>query len=92
MNLKKTDDTDIEAMVKWLIFELQRENQHILAKANQYDDLSGMGTTLVAVLISGTHYLVANIGDSRVYRLRRNTLRQLTEDHSLVNELVKQGN
>ncbi|MEJ1300282.1 Stp1/IreP family PP2C-type Ser/Thr phosphatase [Latilactobacillus sakei] len=88
---EKTDDTDIEAMVKWLIFELQRENQHILAKANQYDDLSGMGTTLVAVLISGTHYLVANIGDSRVYRLRRNTLRQLTEDHSLVNELVKQG-
>lgn len=50
---EKTDDTDIEAMVKWLIFELQRENQHILAKANQYDDLSGMGTTLVAVLISG---------------------------------------
>jgi protein phosphatase len=50
-----------------------------------------MGTTLVAVLISGRNYLVANIGDSRVYRLRHQQLQQLTEDHSLVNELVKQG-
>ena len=65
---ERTNDTDIEAMVKWLIFELQKENQHILTKANQYDDLTGMGTTLVAVLISGRNYLVANIGDSRVYR------------------------
>lgn len=88
---ERTDDTDIESMVKWLIFELQKENKHILAKANQYDDLFGMGTTLVAVLISGANYLVANIGDSRVYRFRNNELRQLTEDHSLVNELVKQG-
>lgn len=88
---ERTNDTDIEAMVKWLIFELQKENQHILTKANQYDDLTGMGTTLVAVLISGRNYLVANIGDSRVYRLCHQQLQQLTEDHSLVNELVKQG-
>jgi protein phosphatase len=50
-----------------------------------------MGTTLVAVIISGSRFVVANIGDSRGYLYRHNHLVQITEDHSLVNELVKNG-
>jgi serine/threonine protein phosphatase PrpC len=88
---EKTGDTDIETIVRWLVFELQQENSLILEKAQKYTDLSGMGTTLVAVIISGSRFVVANIGDSRGYLYRHNHLVQITEDHSLVNELVKNG-
>ena len=88
---EKTDTAEIESIVRWLIFELQQENDVILQKAKQYTDLSGMGTTVVAVIISGTRFVVANIGDSRGYLYRNGHLVQITEDHSLVNELVKHG-
>ncbi|WP_225047523.1 Stp1/IreP family PP2C-type Ser/Thr phosphatase [Lacticaseibacillus kribbianus] len=88
---EKTSTTDVETIVRWLIFELQEENSVILEKAQQYADLTGMGTTLVAVIISGSRFVVANIGDSRCYLYRRGRLMQITEDHSLVNELVKTG-
>ncbi|WP_390404722.1 Stp1/IreP family PP2C-type Ser/Thr phosphatase [Lacticaseibacillus jixiensis] len=88
---EKTTSADIETIVRWLVFELQEENSLILEKAQKYTDLSGMGTTLVAVIISGTRFVVANIGDSRGYLYRGGHLVQITEDHSLVNELVKTG-
>ncbi|MCI1985636.1 MAG: Stp1/IreP family PP2C-type Ser/Thr phosphatase [Lactobacillus sp.] len=88
---EKTATIDIEAIVRWLVFELQKENSLILEKAQKYTDLTGMGTTLVAVIISGTRFVVANIGDSRGYLYRNGHLVQITEDHSLVNELVKTG-
>jgi len=52
---------------------------------------TGMGTTLSACLVREGWLSVAHVGDSRVYLLRGNTIRQLTEDHSLVQELVRQG-
>lgn len=88
---EKTDTKDIEAIVRWLVYELQHENDVILDKAQKYTDLTGMGTTLVAVIVSGNRFVVANIGDSRGYLYRHNHLVQITEDHSLVNELVKRG-
>jgi len=50
-----------------------------------------MGTTLVGLLVDGEHLVMANIGDSRAYLVRDNTIRQLTEDHSLVMEEVRKG-
>jgi serine/threonine protein phosphatase PrpC len=50
-----------------------------------------MGTTLVAVLITGTEAFILNVGDSRVYLLRNQSLEQLTTDHTVFNELVKSG-
>jgi len=50
-----------------------------------------MGTTLTAVMISGRDVAVSHVGDSRLYRLRGGRLERLTEDHSLVEELVRQG-
>ena len=52
---------------------------------------AGMGTTLTAVMISGRDVAVSHVGDSRLYRLRGGRLERLTEDHSLVEELVRQG-
>lgn len=51
----------------------------------------GMGTTLTAVMLDGTRLAVAHVGDSRAYLLHLGTLEQLTDDHSLVADLVRQG-
>lgn len=65
-------------------------NRVVYGEAGANEEYEGMGTTLVAsVIIDGTLY-VANIGDSRLYLLR-DRLQQITEDHSLVEEMVKNG-
>jgi serine/threonine protein phosphatase PrpC len=51
----------------------------------------GMGTTMVAVLISGNEFRVANVGDSRAYQLSAQGIRQLTDDHSFVAEAMRRG-
>ncbi|HEX2578931.1 MAG TPA: Stp1/IreP family PP2C-type Ser/Thr phosphatase [Rhabdochlamydiaceae bacterium] len=67
-----------------------KANSWIRSLAHQHPDLSGMGTTLCCLLIVGTELVYANIGDSRIYRFR-NTLERLTQDHSLREELLAQG-
>ena len=66
-------------------------NQAIFSRAQRNDKLSGMGTTLVALVVEERHVWVLNIGDSRCYRLRGGHLEQLTLDHSLVEEQVRLG-
>jgi protein phosphatase len=66
-------------------------NQHIFSTAEASPELSGMGTTLVALLVSGGRAAVAHVGDSRMYRVRAGRIRQLTDDHSLVGELQRRG-
>jgi serine/threonine protein phosphatase PrpC len=67
------------------------------ANADLYGDTSGeesrrkMATTLVGAVVLGRQLQVANIGDSRAYLLRGDAIRQLTEDHSFVTELIKRG-
>ena len=53
--------------------------------------VSGMGTTVTAIEVDGSVGRIAHVGDSRAYRLRGETLEPLTEDHSLVRELVRAG-
>ncbi|WDF83680.1 Stp1/IreP family PP2C-type Ser/Thr phosphatase [Lacticaseibacillus pabuli] len=83
--------SDMTVAAKWLINELARENDRILTRGQQFSDLTGMGTTIVAVLTCGDKFIVANIGDSRAYLYRKGRFVQITEDHSLVNELVRSG-
>ena len=66
-------------------------NQRIYAEAAKKRDQDGMGTTLVAVLIYAETACVAHVGDSRVYRLRKGVLTQMTRDHSLVQEQIDAG-
>ncbi|EJE98174.1 Stp1/IreP family PP2C-type Ser/Thr phosphatase [Liquorilactobacillus mali] len=88
---EETEIDTIDIAAKWLVDEVQRENKLILERSNQYEDLNGMGTTIVCAIFFGDEVLLANIGDSRGYLLRDSDLMQLTEDHSLVNELLKSG-
>jgi protein phosphatase len=65
---------------------------HAVYEASQEDvEYEGMGTTMVACTLQGDTLYVANIGDSRLYLLR-DELEQITTDHSLVEEMVKNGN
>ena len=66
------------------------DNQ-ILEKSKSNPDLSGMGTTLTALNISGENLELLHIGDSRCYRYRANNLEQLSYDHTVMQELLDQG-
>jgi len=60
--------------------------------AQDNPETSGMGTTVVAVAFEANHAMVANVGDSRCYLWEAKRLRQITHDHSLVQEMLDQGN
>lgn len=67
-------------------------NKRIFEDATGNSDLEGMGTTLVAAVVVENNILyVANVGDSRLYVVDEEEIRQITEDHSLVEEMVKNG-
>jgi protein phosphatase len=66
-------------------------NEAIFSRAQRNYRLSGMGTTLVGLVVKESRIWVLNIGDSRCYRLRDQHLEQLTNDHSLVEEQVRMG-
>jgi PPM family protein phosphatase len=72
--------------------ELTREaNQRIHQRATADAERAGMGTTLTAAYVGDGEVAFAHVGDSRAYRLRDGKLEQLTNDHSLVGELVRRG-
>ncbi len=67
-------------------------NTAVRARAAGNDELTGMGTTMTALIAIGGHQLlVGHVGDSRAYLLHDGTLRRATDDHSLVEELVREG-
>ena len=63
----------------------------VFAEARKDPSKRGMGTTLVVLLVIGTRGFLAHVGDSRIYLVRADSVHQITEDHSLINELLKRG-
>jgi PPM family protein phosphatase len=70
---------------------IQEANRRVYARANTDPATSGMGTTMTVALVEGQVVTIGHVGDSRAYLVRAGSLEQLTEDHSLVNELLKSG-
>jgi protein phosphatase len=66
-------------------------NRRVFERGRDDASASGMGTTMTVALVEGDQVTIGHVGDSRAYRLRENALEQLTEDHSLVAELVRSG-
>ena len=66
-------------------------HEAILARAAASSACSGMGTTLSLLWHGGGYAYIAHVGDSRIYRLRAGRLEQITQDHSLVEEMVRSG-
>ncbi|MFJ8451106.1 Stp1/IreP family PP2C-type Ser/Thr phosphatase [Aerococcus viridans] len=82
--------TDPNIISEWLTDQIKTANAHIFEKANQYHDLSGMGTTIVAAvpLEDSAQVVLAHVGDSRIYIHQVDELKQITKDHSFVQELL----
>jgi protein phosphatase len=74
---------------KKLIAGVRLANQRILAFAREHPQTHGMGTTIIAAVVSGGRIYIAHVGDSRAYRLRDGRLTCLTTDHTWLNELIE---
>ena len=70
---------------------IQEANRRIYDRASTDPTASGMGTTMTVALVEGMTVAIGHVGDSRAYLVRDEQMEQLTEDHSLVNELLKTG-
>src|SRR3954451_4966589 len=70
---------------------IQEANRRIYERQSQDASASGMGTTITVALVEEGHVAIGHVGDSRAYLIRDRKLEQLTEDHSLVAELVRSG-
>jgi protein phosphatase len=74
-----------------LVSLIQEANRRVYERASSDPSTSGMGTTMTVALVEGEDVTIGHVGDSRAYLVREGRLEQLTEDHSLVNELLKSG-
>lgn len=83
--------TSPEETEAWLQEALNDINNAIFDKSKSKKECQGMGTTVVTAICTNDFVTVAHIGDSRCYLLNKNGFKQITEDHSLVNELVRTG-
>ena len=83
------EDTDYNP-VKVIRHAIETANTEIIEQAQKDEKLRGMGTTMVVATIVGQYAYVANVGDSRLYVIDKQ-LRQVTRDHSLVQEMVRMG-
>lgn len=69
----------------------QRANLTVFSRSTTDENLSGMGTTLTAALVTDDRICVVNVGDSRVYAIKNKKIKQITKDHSYVQELLDGG-
>jgi PPM family protein phosphatase len=81
------DDSGIERVTAIV----QAANRRVFERAHEESGLSGMGTTITVALLEDEAVSIGHVGDSRAYLIRDGSLRQLTEDHSLVAELQRSG-
>ena len=70
---------------------IEYANMIVYEKSLEIEDLHDMGTTLEVAIIWSNKIFIGHVGDSRIYRVRKNVIRKLTTDHSYVEKLVKDG-
>ncbi|UOY93684.1 Stp1/IreP family PP2C-type Ser/Thr phosphatase [Ectobacillus sp. JY-23] len=76
---------------KWLLDYVEIINERIYKHAFENPECQGMGTTIVAAICTNQFATIGHVGDSRCYMVSENNMSLVTEDHSLVNELVRHG-
>ena len=77
--------------VKIIRHGIEAANSQILEQARRDESMEGMGTTMVVATVVGSYAYVANVGDSRLYLAADGTFSQVTQDHSLIMEMVRLG-
>lgn len=88
INENPLDREWIEDLIRNAMFEA---NNFVYKKSNENEEYAGMGTTVITVILYKNKVYIGHIGDSRVYRIRKNFIRQLTKDQSYVQALVDNG-
>ena len=89
-NLKDTPK-DRDSLIQLLASSMEYANMVVYEKSLENKDYEGMGTTLEICLIYNNKAYIGHVGDSRIYRIRKDIMRKLTQDHSYVQQLVKDG-
>jgi len=87
----KEIEKDRDSIIQLLGSSMEYANMVVYEKSQQKPELHGMGTTLEICLIYNNKVYIGHIGDSRIYRIRKEFIRKLTQDHSYVQKLVKEG-
>ena len=82
---------DDDALRRMLVDAVELANQAVYEHAQLSEDFSGMGTTLVAAFVKSDLAIAVNVGDSRAYLLREQGVTRITEDHSVVQLMVRRG-
>lgn len=80
-----------EEIIELIQNAIEFANSKVFTESEKNEDLKGMGTTLDICLIYNNKMYVGHIGDSRVYRIRKEFLRRITKDHSYVQTLIEDG-
>jgi PPM family protein phosphatase len=86
----REDDTGASGEER-VIGLIQEANRRVYERSSEDSDASGMGTTVTVALVEDGGVTIGHVGDSRAYLIRGDSLEQLTDDHSLVAELVRSG-
>lgn len=89
--LKIDEINNPEEAEQWLETIIHQVNNQIYEKSISHKECQGMGTTVVMTICTSDFITIAHVGDSRCYMINEKGFGQITEDHSLVNELVRSG-
>ena len=85
------ENADLNSIRNLLLTSVSAANSLVYQESSEHEENQGMGTTCVAALVRGRQVFVANVGDSRAYILTPEGIRQVTNDHTLVEMLYEQG-
>ena len=88
--ISMVETSNLQSPVSILEQGIQKANASVYQASAENEALQGMGTTIVAATVLGNEMYIANVGDSRLYKIN-NSISQITEDHSLVEEMVRHG-
>jgi PPM family protein phosphatase len=88
--LEETDSGGLSGEER-VVSVIQEANRRVYERSNEDPTASGMGTTITVALVEDAGVTIGHVGDSRAYRYRDGGIEQITDDHSLVNELMKSG-
>jgi protein phosphatase len=80
-----------EEILRLISSSMEYANLRVFEKSQEIEELKDMGTTLDVCIIYNNKVFIGHVGDSRVYRIRKNIIRKLTTDHSYVEKLVREG-
>lgn len=87
----KDIEKDRDSIIQLIGSSMEYANMIVFEKSKENKELEGMGTTLEICLIYNNKAFIGHVGDSRIYRIRKEFMRKLTQDHSYVQKLVKDG-